>query len=206
MGVTVHGRAGGKWSEASKRHVFLYILRKAPRLGPSEKGFVQLYTGNGKGKTTAALGLALRAAGSGLRVYIAQFAKGIETGEVAALRKFKGRITLRQFGTRSFIGGKPGRVDAMRAAQGLAEAADIIAGGRYDLVVLDELCAVCYCKIVDAKAAADIIASRPAHVEIVITGRNAPKKLVDAADLVTEMREIKHYFSSGVRARKGIEF
>jgi cob(I)alamin adenosyltransferase len=170
------------------------------------KGYFQLYTGGGKGKTTAALGLALRAAGAGLRVYIAQFAKGIEAGELKALKKLSAAVTVRQCGARSFIRGRPGKIDRTLAENGLAAAARAIASGRWDLVILDELCVACHFRMVEAKAVLEILKSRPRHVEVVITGRNAPKAFLEAADLVTEMKEIKHYFTEGVRARKGIEY
>jgi cob(I)alamin adenosyltransferase len=168
--------------------------------------FIHLYTGSGKGKTTAAIGLALRAAGAGLRVYFAQFAKGTDTGEFRILSKLTNLITIKQFGARSFIKGRPSKNDKTLAANGFALVEKIIREGRYDVVVLDEICIACYYKIIPLQAVIDMIQNRPDHVEIVLTGRNAPQELIDAADLVTEMREIKHYFAEGVHARKGIEF
>jgi len=171
-----------------------------------EKGFVHCYTGDGKGKTTAALGLALRAAGAGLRVYIIQFAKGTEASELKALRKFTKNITVRQFGTRAFIKNPPSGIDRMRAAQGLSIVKKVIGSGRYDLVILDEVCGACHARLIPTDEVIAIVQERPQTVEVVLTGRHAPKKLIEAADLVTEFREIKHYFSRGVRARKGIEY
>ena len=199
------------WSGARFRHparqcIFMDYRKALTPMPPLKKGYVQLYTGAGKGKTTAALGLALRASGAGLRIFIAQFAKGIETSEVRALRKLSRHITLKQFGTRAFLKKKPSRIDGMLAAEGMAAVEKIIAGGRFDVVILDELCAVCYCNLVPVERVLDCIRSRPDHVEVIITGRSAPKELVEAADLVTEMREVKHYYSKGAQARKGIEY
>lgn len=170
------------------------------------KGCFQLYTGNGKGKTTAALGLALRAAGAGLRVYIAQFAKGTKTGELTLLRKLSPTIAIRQFGATSFLRRPPSAADRALAARGLATVSRIIRQGRYDVVILDELCIACDYDLVPLQSVIDMIEARPGHVEIVVTGRKAPKALIELADLVTEMKEIKHYFAAGVRARKGIEY
>ena len=170
-----------------------------------KKGYIHCYTGNGKGKTTAAFGLALRAAGAGLSIFIAQFAKGRETSEVKFLSRISGQVTLRQFGTGTFIR-KPSAKDRLLAEQGLAAVEAAIVSGRYDLVVLDEICGVCHAGIASAEKVAGIITAKPAHVEIVVTGRKAPKKLLQIADLITEMKEIKHYYKSGVKARKGIEY
>jgi cob(I)alamin adenosyltransferase len=171
-----------------------------------QKGYIQLYTGAGKGKTTAAFGLALRASGAGLRVYIAQFVKGSESGEREALKKVSRKVTIRQFGARSFIKKHPTKIDRALAAKGLAEVSAIIAAGRHDLVILDEICIALYLGLFPLEHLIEMLKTRPGHVEIILTGRNAPKALVDAADLVTEMREIRHYYQKGVRARKGIEF
>lgn len=171
-----------------------------------KRGFVHLYTGNGKGKTTAALGLALRAAGAGLKVFVAQFAKGSETGEVKLLARFSRQITIKQFGTGSFIKGPAGEKDRILAARGLKMVKEVIAAGRYDVVILDELCVVCSLHLISTKTVLDSIKSRPGYMEIIITGRNAPEGIIEAADLVTEMEEIRHYYNSGVKARKGIEY
>jgi cob(I)alamin adenosyltransferase len=171
-----------------------------------EKGFVHCYTGGGKGKTTAALGLALRAAGAGLSVFIFQFAKGIETSEIRALRKFSKNITVRQFGTRAFIKKTPSGIDRMRAVQGLAMVKKILCSGRYDLVILDEVCGACHAHLIATDEVVAALKERPPAVEVVLTGRHAPRELIDAADLVTECKEVKHYFSLGVRARRGIEY
>ena len=175
-------------------------------MGHLRKGFVHLYTGNGKGKTTAAVGLALRAAGAGLKVFIVQFGKGSPTGELKSLKKLSRQITIRQFGARTFIKQKPALVDYTLAAEGLATVERALRRGCYDVVILDEVCVVCRYNLISTRKVLDIINNRPKQVEVIMTGRDAPKDLANAADLVTEMREIRHYFSKGVRARKGIEY
>jgi cob(I)alamin adenosyltransferase len=175
-------------------------------MGRLSKGYVHMYTGDGKGKTSAAMGLALRAAGAGLSVYVAQFAKGSETGELKALGKLSKKMTVRQFGTRSFIKKVPSKIDITLAARAFAAAEATVKEGRYDVVILDELCVACRLNMIAVDKVLDLIKNKPGHVELVITGRNAPVELVEAADVVTEMRAVKHYFDKGVRARKGIEY
>ena len=175
-------------------------------MGHLKKGFVHLYTGNGKGKTTAALGLALRAAGAGLKVFIVQFGKGTATGELKSLKKLSKQITVRQFGARTFIKRKPARIDYALAAEGLATVEKVFRHGGYDVVILDEVCVACRYNLISIRKVLDIIKNRPGQVEVILTGRDAPKEFVKASDLVTEMREIKHYFVRGVRARNGIEY
>jgi cob(I)alamin adenosyltransferase len=171
----------------------------------AKKGYVHIYTGNGKGKTTAALGLALRAAGAGRNVFIAQFAKGSVTSELLSLKKHSRRITIRQFGRCSFLKKKPDRRDRAMAIKGIATVRQVISKGRCDMIILDELCVACHFHLVTIKEALVLIQEGKEKAEVVITGRNAPKELVKIADLVTEMKEIKHYFSKGIKARRGIE-
>ncbi|HTY08418.1 MAG TPA: cob(I)yrinic acid a,c-diamide adenosyltransferase [Candidatus Edwardsbacteria bacterium] len=169
-------------------------------------GQIQVYTGNGKGKTTAALGLALRAAGQGKKVRIVQFMKGkTNYGELRSAKK--AGITIRQFGRPDFVDKKnPDPLDFRGAQQGLAFAYGIMKSGRCDLLVLDELNVALDFKLVGLKQVLTLIAKKPAGLELVITGRYAPRALLRRADLVTEMREVKHYYSKGVMARKGIEY
>ena len=173
------------------------------------RGLVQVYTGNGKGKTTAALGLALRAAGHRLKVFILQFMKGDKGyGEVRAIKLLAPFITIKQSGLCTFVDrGKPSREDIRLARQGLETARKIIKSGKYDLVILDEInCALDY-KLIKLKDVMDLIAGKPPCVELVLTGRNAHKKVIARADLVTEMKEIKHYYKNrNISSRKGIEF
>jgi len=169
------------------------------------KGYLQIYTGDGKGKTTAAMGLALRAAGAGLKIYIAQFVKGMKYSEIEALRKFPDQITLRQYGSGCFIHEKPGANDIKMAREGLDEVREIIRSGKHDVVILDEASIALHYNLFSTEELIDVIKSRPHNVEIVVTGRKAPQELMDIADLVTEMKEIKHYYSKGIEARFGIE-
>ncbi|MCC6580480.1 MAG: cob(I)yrinic acid a,c-diamide adenosyltransferase [Phycisphaeraceae bacterium] len=170
-----------------------------------QKGFVQVYTGNGKGKTTAALGLALRAAGAGMRVFIAQFAKGMDYSELHAIRMLSGRITLRQYGAACFIDREPSETDIQLATHGFQDVQQAVRDGQYDLIILDEANIGTYYKLFSVEELLELIDARPAHVELVLTGRYADPRIIDRADLVTEMREIKHYYRQGVTARPGIE-
>lgn len=169
------------------------------------KGYVQVYTGEGKGKTTAAFGLALRAAGAGLRVFIAQFVKGLEYSELNALKRFDDLIELKQYGRGCFIFEKPEKDDITAAQKGLEELKHVISSGEYHVVILDEVNIATHYNLLSVEDLLELIRIKPEHVEIVITGRYADEKIIDRADLVTEMKEIKHYYSKGVEARKGIE-
>ncbi|MCK4324330.1 MAG: cob(I)yrinic acid a,c-diamide adenosyltransferase [Armatimonadetes bacterium] len=172
---------------------------------PWEQGHIQVYTGDGKGKTTAALGLALRAAGAGARVFIAQFAKGRPTAELDSLARLSDLVTIKQYGRGRFIVGEPEPEDIEAAQQGLEEAQKVITSGEYSLVILDEANVAVDLGLLSVGALLSAVNAKPEHVEIVITGRNAHKRIIDRADLVTEMREVKHYHSKGVKARRGIE-
>ncbi|MEW6440166.1 MAG: cob(I)yrinic acid a,c-diamide adenosyltransferase [bacterium] len=169
------------------------------------KGYVQVYTGRGKGKTTAALGLALRAAGAGLKVYIAQFVKGMPYSELKALERYADRIVIRQYGRDCFINKDPVPEDVQAARQGLREVRSVLASGEYDLVILDEANIATYYRLFSAEELLEAIEARPEHVEVVITGRCADPKVLERADLVTEMVEVRHYYARGIEARQGIE-
>jgi cob(I)alamin adenosyltransferase len=170
-------------------------------------GYIQVYTGNGKGKTTAAMGLAFRAAGRGFRTYIAQFLKGQPTGEVEAAKKLAPLIRIEQFGREGFITVKdgPDDEDVTRAQTGLNRALEAMLSGDYRIVVLDEVNTAVHFKILPEKDVLDFLDRRPAGVEVLLTGRYAPDSFIARADLVTEMKEVKHYFDRGVKAREGIE-
>lgn len=172
-----------------------------------KKGLVQIYTGDGKGKTSAAFGLALRAIGRSLRVYVIQFIKGgFDYGELYIVDKLP-NLTLKAFGRGSFITEKPPRKrDFQLAEEALALAEGIIKRGEYDIVILDEINVALSLKLVKIERVLDLIKNKPRHVELVLTGRRAPDEIIEAADLVTEMREIKHPFNKGCQARKGIEY
>jgi cob(I)alamin adenosyltransferase len=169
------------------------------------QGYVHVYTGDGKGKTTAALGLAIRAAGAGMRVYIAQFVKGMFYSELEALGRHADRITLKQYGRDCFIEKEPTEEDIRAARNGLEEVKGILASGDYRVVILDEANIATRYNLFSADELLELIRTKPEPVELVITGRNADPKIIAAADLVTEMKEIKHYYHRGVRARPGIE-
>ncbi|HBC87562.1 MAG TPA: cob(I)yrinic acid a,c-diamide adenosyltransferase [Lentisphaeria bacterium] len=169
------------------------------------KGYIQIYTGNGKGKTTAAIGLAVRAAGAGLKVFIGQFAKGSKCSEHKALAKFAKNIRLKQYGGKCFIGRKHDAKDLAMARRGFEEIKRMVASGRYPLVILDEITTANKYGFVTVDEVLMLIKSKPQHVELVLTGRNADSELIKSADLVTEMKEVKHYFKRGVQARVGIE-
>lgn len=181
------------------------IETKETRRSKLNKGYVHVYTGDGKGKTTAAIGLAIRAAGAGLRVLFVQFIKGKSYSEIVALRTFSDQISIRQYGRGRFIKGEPCPEDAVAAERGLAEIKQAFSDRCYDMVVLDEANIAIQCNLFGLDKLVELIACKPMDVEMVITGRYAHPFLVDCADVVTEMREIKHYYQKGVTARIGIE-
>jgi cob(I)alamin adenosyltransferase len=168
-------------------------------------GYVQVYTGDGKGKTTAALGLALRAAGAGLKVLIAQFLKGRPCSELNAIARFSDLITLKQYGRECFIRHTPEPEDIRVAREGLEEVRKLLTSGKYNVLILDEANIAVHYGLFSVEDLLEIIDLRPKDVEIIITGRYADRKIVEKADLVTEMKEVKHYYKRGVAARKGIE-
>lgn len=167
-------------------------------------GQIQIYTGNGKGKTTAALGLSLRAICAGKKVFFGQFIKGMDYSELKAVEYLPG-FEIRQFGRDCFIFNKPKDEDILAAKEGLQICKKILSKGDYDLVILDELNIALYYKLFFLDEVIEMLKNKAAKTEVVITGRYAPKELIDMADLVTEMKEIKHYYKAGLKARKGIE-
>jgi cob(I)alamin adenosyltransferase len=170
-----------------------------------DKGYIQIYTGNGKGKTTAALGLAIRAVGAGLKVYIAQFVKGQIYSELKSLKKFKDQLIIERFGRQCFIYKNPTREDIDLAQKGFDKVQKIIKSKKYDVIILDEINIALYYKLISLEKMRELLVNKPNGIEIIITGRYAPKELIDLADLVTEMKEIKHYYTKNVSARCGIE-
>jgi len=168
-------------------------------------GYIHLYTGNGKGKTTAAIGLAIRAAGAGKRIFIGQFVKGMHYSELDALKRFP-EIELNQYGLDCFIVNKPTQTDIDAARKGLEEVSSIITQNKYDMVILDEICIALHYHLFEIEEVLAVLKSKPEEMEIVMTGRYAPSELFEMADLVTEMAEIKHYYNKDIEARKGIEF
>lgn len=180
----------------------------------TDGGFVQVYTGDGKGKTTAALGLALRAALSGMRVFIGQFMKGTSYAELGISRiPFEelsgGSIDIEQYGTPRLIcqGEPPSREDVASARLGLEELRRRMTSGRYHVVIADEVNVALHFDLLVLDDVLELLLARPEGVELVLTGRRAPPEIIDRADLVTDMREVKHYYAlQGVQARKGIEY
>ncbi|MCR4442809.1 MAG: cob(I)yrinic acid a,c-diamide adenosyltransferase [Peptococcaceae bacterium] len=174
-----------------------------------EKGYIQVYTGNGKGKTTAALGLGLRAVGRGLKVVMFQFLKGGFSGELESARRLAPYFEIRRLAAAD----KPTwalledekSVLREKFAQEYAELEKFIREGSADLVILDEVMAAVHYGLLNASDVCRLMEIKPQEMELVLTGRNAPPEILERADLVTEMRPVKHYYSSGVKARDGIE-
>lgn len=173
----------------------------------AKRGLVMVITGNGKGKTTSAFGQALRAIGQGYRVCIIQFMKGRKYGEVIAAEKYLPDLTFYQFGLDSFVmRDNPAGVDVELARQGFAKAKEVIRSGEYDMVILDEINVAVDFGLIPEEELLDLVKSKPAEVDILLTGRYAPEKLKEIADLVSEVTEIKHHYSAGIKDRAGIEY
>ncbi len=171
-----------------------------------EQGCVQVYTGNGKGKTTAALGLALRAVGRGLKVCVFQFIKGSgRYGEHLAAEKLAPLLTIIQSGRQGWVNTKDITEDRQVAQEALAQAKELLTSGEFDLFICDEINGAVGFGLIDIEQVLELIRNKPEKIELVLTGRNADEKIIEAADLVTEMREIKHYYKAGIPARTGIE-
>ena len=190
------------------------------------KGYVQVYTGNGKGKTTAALGITMRASGAGMKIAFIQFMKALGYSEQKILPTLPG-VTWKTLGKPFFIA-KAGSISEEDLAKygggcvvfeegnppadyvkmindGFAEAKEMVLSGQYDMVVLDEINCAMFFGLIEAGDVLELIRNKPEQTELILTGRCAPEEIIEAADLVTEMREIKHYYNEGVEARKGIE-
>lgn len=172
-----------------------------------KKGLVQVYTGKGKGKTSAAFGLILRAIGRGLKVYVVQFIKGgFDYGELYVVDELP-NVTLKAFGKGKFVKERPPKnedVELARKALTLAET--IVESGEHDIVILDEINVALNLKLIKTERVLKLINNKPVYVELVLTGRYAPEEIIEAADLVTEMKEIKHPYNKGFQARRGIEY
>lgn len=169
------------------------------------KGYVQVYTGHGKGKTTAALGLAIRAAGAGMKVFIAQFIKSKRCSEHILLERLSDLITIRQYGKGLILRRDVTPEDRAAAKEGLVAARHAMASGEYPVVILDEVNVAVKYSLLSVDEIIGLIAEKPPEVELVLTGRDADERIMERADLVTEMKEIRHYVSKGVRSRVGIE-
>jgi cob(I)alamin adenosyltransferase len=172
-----------------------------------KKGYIQVYTGNGKGKTTAAIGQAVRAAGAGLKTVIIQFMKEYPYSEIVSLNELSKWITVEQYGKDDFVykGKMPGEEDLAVALRALKRAEDIMLCNEYDIIILDEIIVAIYFKLFPISDVIDLINKKPDNVELILTGRYCPEEIIEKADLVTEMKEIKHYYTKNVLSRKGIE-
>ncbi len=169
------------------------------------RGYIQVYTGDGKGKTTAALGLAIRALGAGLRVAFLQFFKPPSSSEVNILKSFSPQLFYANFHTRGFVRGKPSPKLIKVIQEGFHLFEYLLKNKAYDVYILDEFTYALNWQILDLEKFILLLKEKPKSAEIVITGRDAPQALLEIADLVTEMKAIKHYFEKGVKARCGIE-
>ncbi|MHB1651203.1 MAG: cob(I)yrinic acid a,c-diamide adenosyltransferase [Desulfitobacteriaceae bacterium] len=176
-----------------------------PRL---TQGLIQLYTGNSKGKTTAAFGLAVRAVGHGFRVYIIQFMKGRgDYGELSGLKRLEPECLLEHFGGQGWVRkGQATAEDLNEAKKAWQRAGEIISSGEWDIVILDEVVNAIWFELLSEEEVLQFLDKKPGNVEVIMTGRNASENLMAKADLVTEMVQIKHPYEQGVPARMGIEF
>ncbi len=169
-----------------------------------EQGFIHIYTGDGKGKTCAAFGMAVRAAMAGKKVYIVQFVKSMKYSETK-IEEFVENITIRQFGRGCFLHERVEEADIKAALEGLEESRRALASGAWDLVILDEVTIALSFKLFSTQELLDVLEEKAEHSEVILTGRGAPQELIDIADLVTEMKEIKHYYTKGVLSRPGFD-
>ncbi|MBW2985988.1 cob(I)yrinic acid a,c-diamide adenosyltransferase [Candidatus Woesearchaeota archaeon] len=197
-------------------------------MAPNRLGLVQVYTGNGKGKTSASVGLSLRAIGQGFSTYIVQFMKSGDSGELFSVKKYIPNFKIAQFGKDALIDkqmkmfefdgkGKlqgtdgrfmflPDAAEKEPARRALEHASNIIKSGKYDLVVLDEINCALAKELIDIQTVIKLLNEKPENVEIILTGRNAPSEIIERADYVSEIKEIKHPWSQGIGARRGIEY
>lgn len=174
-----------------------------------DKGCVQVYTGNGKGKTTAAIGLTLRAVGAGLKVYFGQFIKGRDCAEINGLSLLGDNVTLERFGSGRWIDKtniEQYNEELELAKRGLNAVRKAVDSGEFDIVVIDEALGALKAGVIAIDEVMSILKNKPEKLEIVLTGRNIPQELLDIADLVSEINSIKHYYEAGLPARKGIEY
>ena len=171
-----------------------------------QKGIIHIYTGNGKGKTTAAIGQGIRAVGAGLRVYMIQFMKGYSYSEVKALQSSK-NFMIKQFGRPDFVDKKnPAEIDIRYAQEALEHAKQIIESNRYDVVILDEINVALDYQLIKEDEVVNMLKEKPNKMELILTGRYAPQKIIKNADLITEMLEIKHPYKNGMKCRRGIDY
>ncbi len=172
-----------------------------------DKGYTQVYTGNGKGKTTAAIGQAIRAAGNGYRSLIIQFMKEYPYSELIALKQFKEFIEIEQYCGDDFVYKKelPSLEEKEKALKAIKRAEEEFGKYNFDIIILDEIIVSIYFKLINVENIIDVIKKKPANKELILTGRYCPQEIIDLADLVTEMKEVKHYYQKGITSRKGFE-
>ncbi|KKM12863.1 cobinamide adenolsyltransferase [Clostridiales bacterium PH28_bin88] len=174
----------------------------------NRRGLIQVYTGNGKGKTTAAIGQAVRALGHGYKVFMLQFMKGSKNyGELRAAEKFLPGLTIVQSGRHEFVDKQnPEPVDVRMAREGLALAQEAIMSDKYDMVILDEINVALDFGLIPLDEVLALLNAKPSHIDLILTGRYAPEAIMRLADLISEIREGKHHYRDGVQAREGIEY
>jgi cob(I)alamin adenosyltransferase len=182
--------------------------KKTEKIIPkTDRGLVMVITGNGKGKTTAAFGQALRAIGQGYHVFVVQFMKGRKYGEFIAAQKYLPNLTIRRCGLDSFVmRDNPAAIDIEMARKGLAAAQKAIKSGKYDMVILDEANVAIDFKLISLSDVIDLIKNKPVHLDLILTGRYAPTEIIALADTVSDIQEIKHHYNKGIKDRAGIEY
>jgi cob(I)alamin adenosyltransferase len=193
---------------------YSFLKRKVRKLTAKEstatkakRGLVMVITGNGKGKTTSAFGQALRAMGQGYRVCVIQFMKGRKYGEVIAAEKYLSDLTIYQFGLDSFVmRDNPAGVDVDLAREGFEKAKEVIQGGEYNMVILDEINTAVDFGLIPEEEMLTLVRTKPAELDLLLTGRYASEKLQDIADLVSDVTEVKHHYNAGIKDRAGIEY
>jgi cob(I)alamin adenosyltransferase len=198
-----------------KKTVFPAVAKKDPPFSArgkksateKQKGLVMVLTGNGKGKTTSAFGQALRAIGQGYKVFVLQFMKGRKYGEFIAAEKYLPRLTVKMWGLDSFVmRDNPAAVDIEMAQKGLETARKAITSGKYNMVILDEINVALDFKLIRLKDVVDMIKNKPARLDVILTGRYAPKEIIKLADTVSLVEEVKHHYNAGIKDRAGIEY
>jgi cob(I)alamin adenosyltransferase len=196
-----------KIAKSKKKSAPKILKKKKSPAAKTDRGLVIVITGNGKGKTTAAFGQALRAIGQGYRVFVLQFMKGRKYGEFIAAEKYLPRLTIRMSGLDSFVmRDNPAAIDIEWAQKGLDAARKAIKSGKYDLIILDEINVALDFKLIALPEVIELIKNKPVSLDLILTGRYAPPEIVELADTVSEVQEVKHHYAKGIKDRAGIEY
>ncbi|MEN6374372.1 MAG: cob(I)yrinic acid a,c-diamide adenosyltransferase [Smithella sp.] len=213
---TSEGKTAAAKKTVNKKQTKTAVQVKASRGGkkeaktedqPKSKGLVIVITGDGKGKTTSAFGQALRAVGQGYHVLVVQFMKGRKYGEFKAAKEYLPNLTVKLVGLDSFVmRDNPAPIDVEMAQKGFTMVKKAIKSGKYNMIIMDELNVAMDFKLVDTKEVIEMIENRPPGVDLIMTGRNAPAEIINIADTVSEVKEIKHHYAAGIKDRAGIEF